>query len=133
MAEDYALPADSDSSLTKTWWAGHRLRYNIGLVVAGLPAFICYVAAVERCIDLRVPGDWEVTIFTTLFQGFAYLIMIGAANACYQFGPWSERLIKPTNPARYRKIAFRMGFLFSVLLPFTPDVLLFFSCSVQMK
>jgi hypothetical protein len=70
-----------------------------------------------------------MTILTTLFQGFAYLVMIGVANLCYYLGPWSERLVRPANVARYRKIVFQLGFWFSVLLPFTPAALLFVTCA----
>jgi len=131
MAEDLILTADPSPLATKTWWAKRRLRYNIGLLIAGPLGFICYVSAVDRCIDLHAPGDWEISGFTTLFQGFAYLLMVGVANLCYYLGPWSERLLRPRNVERYRKTAFGLGFWFSVLLPFTPFALLFFSCSVH--
>jgi hypothetical protein len=131
MAEDPTLAADPSPLARKAWWSGRRDRYNIALLVAGLLAFICYAAAVERCIDLHAPGDWEITIFTTVFQGFAYLIMVGLANVCYFLGPWSERVLKPHNVATYRTTAFRLGFWFSVLLPFTPATVLFVSCSIH--
>jgi hypothetical protein len=131
MTEDLTRTADPTPWAMQTWWAARRRRYNIGLLVAGPLGFICYAAAVSRCIDLRVPGDWEITIFTTLFQGFAYLVMIGIANLCYYVGPWSEQLFRPANVARYRKTAFQLGFWFSVLLPFTPFALLMFYCSLH--
>jgi len=131
MAEDLTLTADPRPWAPENWWAARRLRYNIGLLVAGPLGFVCYAAAIQRCIDLHAPGDFEITIFTTFFQGFAYLVLIGMANLCNYFGPWSERLFHPSNPARYRKFAFRLGFRFSVLLPFTPSALLLFSCSVH--
>jgi len=131
MAEDLTPTTDPSAWAAETWWAARRLRYNIGLLIAGPLGFVCYAVAVSRCIDLRAPGEWEVTIFTIFLQGFAYLVMIGIANLCYYLGPWSERLLHPSNVARYRKIAFRLGFWFSVLLPFTPSGLLLFSCSVH--
>ncbi len=131
MVEDLTLANDSSAWAAETWWARRRRRYNVGLVVAGLLGFVCYAATVQRCIDLQVPGEWEITIFTTFFQGLAYLVAMGIANVCYYLGPWSERIIHPSNIARYRKVAFRLGFWFSVLLPFTPSALLVFSCSVQ--
>src|SRR5580658_3589995 len=101
------VPALSSSpTTTEAWWASRRLRYNIGLLVAGLLGFSLYILAVDRCIDLRAPGDWEITIFTTVFQGFAYLVMIAVANLCYNSGAWSERMIRPANLARYRKTIF---------------------------
>ena len=131
MAHGFALETDSSPRATETWWANRRLRYNIGLLVAGALGFGLYAIAISRCIDLRAPGGWEMTILTTLFQGFAYLVMIGVANLCYYLGPWSERLVRPANVARYRKIVFRLGFWFSVLLPFAPAVLLFVTCALH--
>ncbi len=69
-------------------------------------------------------ADFEVTIFTTFFQGVGYLFMIGIANVCYYLGPVSERVVHPRDPERYRHICFRLGFWFSVLLPFSIPALL---------
>jgi hypothetical protein len=131
VAEDLILIADPSPWATEKWWAARRRRYNIGLLVAGPLGFLCYAYSVSRCIDLQAAGEWEITIFTTIFQGLAYLALMGIANLCYYLGPWSERLLNPGNVARYRKTAFRLGFWFSVLLPFTPFALLRISCSVQ--
>ena len=69
-------------------------------------------------------ADFEVTLFTTLFQGIGYLFMIAVANVCYRLGPWSERVLRPRDPERFRRICFRLGFWFSVLLPFSIPALL---------
>ena len=105
-----------------TWWSARRLRYNVGLVVAGILAFIAYVAVGSTM--LPPDTDFEVTIFTTLFQGIGYLFMMGLANVFYFLGPLSERVIRPRDPQRYRLNCFRLGFWFSVLLPFSIPVLL---------
>ena len=131
MAEDLTLTADPSPAARETWWAAHRLRYNIGLLVGGSLGFIGYAIAVDRCINLHTPGDWEITLFTTAFQGVAYLAAVVLANLCYYLGPWSEGLLHPSNVAIYRKITFRLGFWFSVLLPFTPSALLFYFCSAH--
>jgi hypothetical protein len=131
MDQGFALETDSSPHATETWWASRRLRYNVGLLVAGPLGFGLYAVAISQCIDLRAPGDWEITILTTLFQGFAYLVMIGVANLCYYLGPWSERLVRPANVAGYRKIVFGLGFWFSVLLPFIPSALLFVTCTLH--
>jgi hypothetical protein len=113
----------SDSATSPfTWWSAHRLRYNVGLVVAGILAFIAYVAVGSTM--LPPDADFEVKIFTTLFQGIGYLFMMGLANAFYFLGPLSERVIRPRDPQRYRRNCFRLGFWFSVLLPFSIPVLL---------
>jgi len=104
------------------WWNARRLRYNVALVVAGILAFIAYVAV---CVTLLPKDtDIEITLFTILFQGIGYLFMIGVANVCYFIGPLSERVMRPANPERYRVICYRLGFWFSVLLPFSIPVLL---------
>jgi MFS family permease len=120
---------DSSKGLTTqssfAWWESGRLLYNTGLVVAGIAAFICYVVV---CFTLlpRVlpPSQIKVTPFTTLFQGVGYLFMMGFANVCYFLGPLSECLIRPLNVEQYRQICYRLGFWFSVLLPFSIPVLL---------
>ena len=104
------------------WWNAHRLRYNVALVVAGILAFISYVAV--GSILLPPDADFEVTIFTTLFQGIGYLFMIGVANVFYFLGPLSERIVRPLDPDRYRRVCFRLGLWFSVLLPFSIPALL---------
>lgn len=104
-----------------TWWNARRLRYNVGLVVAGILAFVAYVAIGSTM--LPPDANFEVTIFTTLFQGIGYLFMLGLANVFYFLGPLSERLIRPRNLERYRRNCFRLGFWFSVLLPFSVPVL----------
>lgn len=104
------------------WWRARRLRYNVGLVVAGILAFVAYVTVGSTI--LPPDADFEVTIFTTLFQGVGYLFMIGVANVCYYLGPFSERIVHPHDSERYRRICFRLGFWFSVLLPFSIPTLL---------
>lgn len=106
---------------TYEWWSSKRLKYNIGLIVAGISAFICYCAAFELVIDKLGP-DWEITILTILFQGIFYLIMMGIANICYNLGPFVEKILKPKNLDQYRRTAFSLGFWGSVALPFSVPV-----------
>lgn len=104
------------------WWGARRLRYNIGLVVAGIVAFIAYVIVGSTLVP--PDANFEITVFTTLFQGIGYLVMIGIANVFYFLGPVSERIISPRDPDRYRRICFGLGFWFSVLLPLCIPALL---------
>ncbi len=99
------------------WWSARRLRYNIGLVVAGILAIIAYAVVVSTLLSSDV--HFEVTPFTIFFQGIGYLFMMGIANVCYFLGPFSERVIRPADPERYRSVCYRLGFWFSVLLPFS--------------
>lgn len=114
-----------DHAATLRWWSDHRLRYNAGLVVACAMGIILWVAAVSRCIDLKVPGDWEVSGFTLVGQAVISAVIIALANVLYWLGPWCERLFRPRNAARYRKLAFRLGFWLSVVLPLMPAANLF--------
>jgi len=49
-------------------WGGHRLRYNIGLVVAGFLAFACYVGVVAWGDSIGAIPNAEINFFTTAFQ-----------------------------------------------------------------
>jgi len=80
-----------------------RLRYNIGLVVAGLLAFVCYVGVVDRGISTGAMPGAEITLFTTAFKRLGYLFMMAVANVCYPRWALSESLVKPSNSARYRR------------------------------
>ena len=107
------------------WWASRRLRDNGGLVVAGAVAFVCYVVVCFKLLPRVLPAsEIKVTPFTSLFQGIGYLFMMGIANVCYFLGPLSELLVGPVDVERFRRICYRLGFWFSVLLPFSIPVLL---------
>jgi hypothetical protein len=98
------------------WWSQRRVRYNVSLVIAGVSAFALYAALVWLFRD-RLP-DVEITALTTLFQAFGYLVAMAVANVCYLLGPWSERVLKPTDIGAYRERTYGLGLWFSVLLPF---------------
>jgi hypothetical protein len=119
------MAAADRSSLS--WWGARRLRYNIGLAVAGVLAFICYATVCWTLLPRVLgPSEIEVTLFTTLFQGIGYLLMMGVANLFYYLGPLSERVVRPVEVDRYRRNCYRLGFWFSVLLPFSIPALLTF-------
>ncbi len=104
------------------WWSSRRPKYNRGLLIAGILAFVAYIVIGSTL--LRNNTEFEVTIFTTLFQGIAFLVMVAVANAFYSLGLISERIVSPKNPDQYRRICYRLGFWLSVLLPFSIPVLL---------
>ena len=107
----------SQAVAARVWWSARRLRYNVGLVVAGVCAFALYVYAFEaRCRN--EPGA-EITLFTTAFQAVGYGIAMGLANLCYQLGPALERLVPAGHVDCYRRIAYVGGFVLSVALPFS--------------
>lgn len=103
------------------WWEARRWRYNKGLVIAGLLAFVCYAI-----VGLSVLGDqeFEITGLTTLLQSIGYLFMMVVANVCYFLGPLSERGVDSKDLEQHRQRYYRLGFWFSVLLPFSIPLLL---------
>ena len=72
------------------WWEQRRLNYNVGLIVSGVLAFVCYVFVVDRGISTGATPGAEITLFTTAFQAFGYLVMMGVANVCYFAGYFIE-------------------------------------------
>ena len=115
-----------DLCATSAWWQSKRVLYNISLVFAGLLAFVCYAFVLSIFSD--VIKDAEITLFTILFQGIGYLVMMCVANVLYNLGPLLETKIKPKKVGRYRRITFRLGYWFSVSLPFCVPLLLLFFC-----
>lgn len=108
------LPLDAS-----TWWAQRRLKYNKGLAVAGVAAFIAYAI-----IGRLLVNDFEITLFTTLFQGMGYLIMMGVANLFYYLGPFVDKLVNPNRNEKFRKRLFMAGCVSSYALPFSIPLLI---------
>ncbi len=118
-----------------SFWFGTRQRYyNLGLVVAGILAFISYIIACEVFVSpndvevLTKPRDsndaqYEFTIFTLVFQGLGYLFMMACANVCYLLGPSLDSSANPENRAEFRRTLYALGCAFSFALPFTIPVL----------
>ncbi len=103
------------------------MRYNLGLVVAGVLAFAAYVGIIDRGVSRGTMPCAEITLFTTAFQAIGYIVMMGIANLCYNVGRWSESLVRPVKIESYRLFAYWMGFSFSVLLPFAVPALVAWS------
>ena len=101
---------------SKEWWNSRRSKYNLGLVITGISAFILYCIL---GIFLIAPHDlnFEITIFSILFQGIGFLIMILLANICYQFGFIIDKTFNKTNSEKYRERLFNFGYYFSISLP----------------
>lgn len=104
----------------RQWWADRRLKYNKGLVVAGLFAFLLYAIVGS----LLIKDDFEITLFTTAFQGIGYLFMIGVANMFYGLGPLVDRLYNRQNDEGFRQRLFDFGYWFSFVLPFSIPLLI---------
>ncbi len=112
------MPQDPNiRTQTKQWWEKRRLRYNFGLVFAGILAYAVYIMICYRFV-YPVDPEAEDTLFTMSFQGFAYLIMIGVANGFYNLGYIIDVNFNHDNQPRFRIRLFRLGFWGSVALPF---------------
>ncbi|MFK7814185.1 MAG: hypothetical protein AB8B59_16935 [Maribacter sp.] len=109
----------------KKWWSEKRLKYNLGLIISGFFAFILYSIVVKYLIPQG--PDVEITLFTIIFQGVAYLILMVIANIFYNVGEFSEEIIKPKNIDRFRNLTFNIGFGLSCFLPFLIPIILLFT------
>lgn len=105
------------------WWEYRRLRYNVGLLLAGLLAFVLYLA-VYFTFGNRLPMEVDVTIFTVIFHGIAFAFYVFAASVFYCLGAFSERLPRMRSLESHRQISFAFGFWLSVALPFLEPLLL---------
>jgi len=123
VAETQPEPSKSEDLESSTvWWSARRWRYNLGLVGAGIMAFVACLIVLGIFSDTL--KDVEVTAFTIAFQAVGYLICMVIANVCYQLGPLTEHWLHPKNTTKYRRITFALGFWFSVALPFSIPMLL---------
>ncbi|MGD1319630.1 hypothetical protein [Chryseobacterium sp. 2R14A] len=120
----------SSSSLTESqirkWWNDKRYLYNLGLFISGIIAFVLYVIV---GVDLIMPydEDFEITLFTIVFQGIGYLIMIVSANLFYSLGVSEDLNHNKENTDDFRENLFNLGFWFSVSLPFLAPLWLLIS------
>ena len=107
---------------SKDWWKARRLKYNKGLVIAGVTAFICYAILGEFLI-LPYDKEYEISLFTIFFQGIGYLFMIGIANIFYNLGHWTDKHFNKDDRQTFRQRLFNFGFWFSCGLPFLIPIL----------
>ena len=99
---------------TAEWWGKKRLRYNIGLAIAGISAFVIYTGI---AYSLDNSSNIENILSTIPFDCLLYLTLMGIANFCFFLGPLAEVLYKPTDVEYYRHLTYNLGFWFSIALP----------------
>lgn len=92
-----------------------RLKYNIGLMIAGFIAFLLY--CILGPIIIAPHEEFEETLFEMAFQGIAYLIMMGLANIFYTLGWMIDSSYNTSNSQLFRKRLFWLGYWFSFALP----------------
>jgi hypothetical protein len=108
---------DTGSLARKQWWAEKRIKYNIGLIIAGFTAFIAY-AILGGLLIAPYDKDFEVTLFALFFQGVGYLFMMLVANLFYNLGAVVDKHYNKDGSEAFRKRLFNLGFWFSMGLPF---------------
>jgi hypothetical protein len=101
----------------KQWWESRRLKYNKGLVIAGITAFILY-AILGEILIVPFYSEFEITVFSTVFQGIGYLFMMLIANLFYNLGNIIDDIFNKDNSEQFRKRLFNFGYFFSSGLPF---------------
>lgn len=107
----------STNQVINKWWSSRRWKYNKGLIIAGIIAFLLYAILGGILIE-PYDNNFEITLFTTGFQGIGYLCMIGIANLFYFLGPALDKIFNKRNTEQFRGNLFKMGYWFSVGLPF---------------
>jgi hypothetical protein len=102
---------------TWAWWEARRLKYNIGLALAGWIAYGLY-AAIFYAFGRPIWEHWNSALGITLFLGLGFLALMGVANIWYLVGAIAESVIQPTDRDAFRKRAFALGFWGSMAVPF---------------
>jgi hypothetical protein len=92
-------PKDNIHS-SKEWLASQRCKYNKGLVIAGISAFILYVV-LGSVLIAPYDDDFEITFFTTFFQGIGYLFMMAVANLFYNLEYTVEQIFRKTEDIKF--------------------------------
>lgn len=99
----------------KQWWWSNRFRYNKGLIIAGIIAFMLYCILGQ--IIIAPHEEFEETLFEMVFQGAGYVIMMIIANTFYTLGWIIDLLLNKSNSQSFRKRLFALGYWFSFALP----------------
>ena len=109
--------------ITREWWSNRRVKYNIGIIIAGFSSFIAY-AILGEILIAPYDDNFEVTLFTIFFQGIGYLFMMLVANLFYNLGPYVDKQYNKENSEAFRQRLYKFGFWFSVGLPFLVPILI---------
>jgi hypothetical protein len=110
---------------SRKWWESRRLRYNLGLVIAGILTFIVTEFVSYRFIAPYDRSFNPAPLFVIIPQGLGYLCMMGVANVMYILGYVIDVRYNITGKDSFRKRLFNFGFWFSVGLPFIIPLSLF--------
>jgi hypothetical protein len=109
---------------TRKWWASQRLRYNVILLGAAPASLACFLI-VAVVFESRL-SCLEITLFTIIFWGMLFSFGLIAANVFYYLGPLVEWLSRTRSVMMLRRRLFAAGTIFSVLLIFSPLLIMLF-------
>jgi hypothetical protein len=118
---------ESHETGAEFWWNARLPRYNAWLVGAGLLGFLLYAAVIE--VACTCDSEAEITLFAIPFQALGYLFAMAVANLCYSLGYIVERILKPRDVARYRRVTFAAGVGLSVAPPLLVPALAYLGCA----
>lgn len=100
------------------WWEARRLRYNIGLAVAGWLAWGLFALEITLFAPMDGGAPFVITPSLVLGQGLAWLVVMAVANGLYLLGAVSETVLRPADRPAYRRWMFGLGFWGSMAVPF---------------
>ena len=84
---------------TWRWWESRRLRYNIGLAIAGALAWGLFALEVMAFQSVARTDEFYITLSLTMAQGLAWLLAMGVANILFLLGPVSETVYAAVAPS----------------------------------
>ena len=108
---------DAQSLSPKAWWINRWKYYNKSLAIAGFVCFLLYYGLGLFFIEAYVPA-FEFSLPVVLSQFGFYIGMMGIANLLFFLGPLADKLLNKSGNHFFRRYIFRMGYIFSVSLPF---------------
>ena len=108
----------------KDWWSKKRALYNVGILISGIVSFILY-CFVGHVFIYPIDEEFEITLFTIFFQGIGYIFFIIIANLFYNLGYILDISLNENNSESFRNKLFKIGFIATVVVPFSIPILLF--------
>lgn len=102
----------------KLWWEGRRMTYNISIIVSGVISFVLFAYIGWTYIQPFEP-QFEITLFTIIFQAIGFGVMVGIANLFFGLGYWADKNFNSKNSDKFRLRLFYTGTAFSIFLPLT--------------
>ncbi len=103
----------------KQWWEIKRSKYNLGLFLSSVLAFVLYLIVNE----IFVCPDYEFTILSIIISVIFYLLMMLVANVFYGLGFQVDKIFNKRDSQSYREKLFNLGFWVSLSLPLLIPVL----------